>query len=90
MKSDDEATGGFSISSGGGSRSWSAEDMRRAVPLPTPTPSEPGRDELVARVITAAMGRLAASGSVTIPQIAYDLGEPRENVEACVRLLAQL
>ena len=89
MHSGDEATGGFSISGGGGPRSWSPEDMRRAVPLPTPTPPEPARDELVARVITAAMARLASTGTVTVPQIAYDLGEPREKVETCIRRFAQ-
>ena len=34
----DQGVGGFSISRGGGARRWTAEDMRRAVPSPTPMP----------------------------------------------------
>jgi hypothetical protein len=34
----DQAVGGFSVSSGGGARRWTADDMRRAVPAPTPMP----------------------------------------------------
>jgi hypothetical protein len=34
----DQGVGGFSASSGGGARRWTADDMRRAVPAPTPLP----------------------------------------------------
>ncbi|MEV6647043.1 hypothetical protein [Amycolatopsis sp. NPDC051371] len=89
--SDDQEIGGFSVSGGGVARRWTTEDMRRAVPLPTPVP--PGQvsadDELAARVIVAAMSRLVSTGTVTVPQIAFDLGESREDVSACVQRLAR-
>lgn len=63
--------------------------MQRAVPLPTPTLPVPVGEELAAQVIGAAMGRLASSGTVSIDQIADDLGETSEKISSCIRGLAQ-
>jgi hypothetical protein len=41
---DGQGVGGFCVSSGGGVRRWTADDLRRAVPAPTPMP--PGQDSV--------------------------------------------